>query len=120
VALLPYLDIVLVLLAAVPALAAGAPALGFAVGAAAWIVLRCVSVPVDRKLEEIDDLRRRLGLAVAYKMGRVWLLACAIIAVGVTSTRADALTTALVVFGAFSVYFATSAVAHRQRKRTSA
>ena len=53
-------------------------------------------------------------------MLRVWVLACAIIAVGLTSSRADALATALVVFGAFSVYFAVSAVAHRQRKRMSA
>lgn len=119
-ALLPYLDVVLVLIAAAVALAAGAPELGIAVGAAAWIVVRLISAVVDRRLESVENVRHRLGLAVAYKMGRVWMLACAIIAVGATSERAEALATALVIFGAFSVYFACSAVVHAQRKRMSA
>ncbi len=119
VSVLPYLDMALVLLAAVPVLALGAPALGYAVGAGAWIVVRLVSLVVDRKLEDVADVRRRLGLGVFVGMVRVWVLACAIIALGLTSSRADALACALVVFGAFSVYFAVSAVQHRQRKRMS-
>jgi hypothetical protein len=117
VSLLPYLDVVLVLIVAIPALALGAPALGYAVGGAAWILLRLASVALDRRLEDVHDLRRRLGLAVAYKMLRVWLLACAIIVVGVAGARADGLTAALVIFGAFSIAFAGSAIAHMTRKR---
>jgi len=120
VSLLPYLDVILVVLLAAIAVAVGAPALGCTVGAAAWILVRIVSLVVDRKLEDVSDIRRRLGLGVTVGMIRVWVLACAIIALGLTSTRADALACALVIFGAFSAHFAVSAVAHRQRKRMSA
>ncbi len=115
-----YLDIVLVLVAAVAALALGAPAVGVVVGAVAWVVVRCASLVADRRIAGVPDARRQLGLGVALRMLRVWVLACAIIAVGLTSSRADALATALVVFGAFSFHFVVSAVAHRQRKRMSA
>jgi hypothetical protein len=120
VALLPYLDIVLVLVAAACALGLGAPVLGVAVGVGAWIAVRLSSQVAERRLELVGDMRRRLGLGVALGLLRVWVLAIAIIVVGVTSTRGDALATALVVFGAFSVYFAVSAVEHKRRKRMSA
>ena len=115
---LTYLDIVLVLVVAIPALAAGAPELGYAVGAAAWILQRIASVEVDRRLASVGELRRRLGLGVASSMLRVWLLAVTIMVVGVAAERADGLTAALVIFGAFSVQFALSAIAHVTQKRT--
>jgi hypothetical protein len=114
---LTYLDIVLVVVVAVPALALGAPELGYTVGAAAWIIQRIASVEVDRRLEQVTELRRRLGLGVASSMLRVWLLAVTIMVVGVAAARADGLTAALVIFGAFSVQFAGSAIAHVTRNR---
>lgn len=114
-----YLDIVLVVVVAVPALALGAPALGYVVGGAAWLLVRAISVFADRRLEDVDDIRRRLGLAVGYKMLRVWALAAAIITAGVAGSRADGLTAALVIFGAFSTFFACSAIAHVTRKRAT-
>ena len=116
---LAYLDVVVVLIAAVPALTLGAPVLGYVVGAVAWIVQRAVSVATDSRLANVADLRRRLGLGVASSMLRVWLLACAILAVGVAGSRPDGLTAALVIFGAFSIYFAGSALAHVARDRES-
>lgn len=113
-----YLDIVLVLIAAVPALALGAPALGYTVGAAAWILQRLAAVEVERRVADVKDLRRRLGLGVTSSMLRVWLLAVTIMVVGVAATRADGLTAALVIFGAFSTYFARSAMAHMAESRT--
>jgi hypothetical protein len=114
---LTYVDIVLVLVVAVPALALGAPELGYIVGAAAWIVQRIASVEIDRRLEAVTELRRRLGLGVVSSMVRVWLLAVTIMAVGVAGSRADGLTAALVIFGAFSIHFGQSALAHVMRKR---
>jgi hypothetical protein len=112
-----YIDIVLVLLVAAVALSMGAPALGLTVGAAAWIVVRIASLAVDKRLQNVDDIRRRLGLSVGYSMVRVWVLACAIIAAGVAASRADGLAAALTIFGAFSVWFACSAIAHVAEKR---
>ncbi|MEY2443230.1 MAG: hypothetical protein QOJ46_2656 [bacterium] len=117
VPLLRYIDMVLVLLLAVPVLAAGAPALGYTVGAAAWILVRLVSLVADRRLENVSDVRSRLALGVAFGMVRVWVLAGTIVTVGLAGTRADGLTVALVIFGAFSVFFACSAIAHVMRKQ---
>lgn len=114
-----YLDIVLVLVAAVPALALGAPALGYTVGATAWIVLRLAQIRLDRHLLTVHDLRRRLGLGVAYSMTRVWLLAGAIILAGVAASRHDGLTAALVIFGAFSVNFLRNALEHMTQARST-
>jgi hypothetical protein len=114
-----YLDVALVVILAAPVLAAGAPALGYTIGGTAWILARLASIVVDRRLQQVTDLRRMLGLGVAYKMLRVWALAIAIIVAGVAGTRADGLTAALVVFGGFSVHFATSAIAHVSQKRST-
>jgi hypothetical protein len=116
---LTYLDIVLVAVVAIPALALGAPELGYAVGAGAWILQRIASMQVDRRLEQVTELRRRLGLGVASSMLRVWLLAVTIMVVGVAGSRADGLTAALVIFGAFSLQFAQSAIVHMTERRAS-
>jgi hypothetical protein len=76
---LQYLDIVLVLIAAVVLVAVGVPTVGLLAGAAAWIVLRFAQIAMDRQLANVYDLRRRLGLGVAFSMLRVWLLATVII-----------------------------------------
>jgi hypothetical protein len=115
-----YLDVVLVVLVALPALALGAPALGYTVGGAAWILQRLVSVGLDRRIADVKDLRRRLGLGVTSSMVRVWMLAVTILVVGVAGSRADGLTAALVIFGAFSTYFARSALAHMAESRRAA
>jgi hypothetical protein len=64
-------------------------------------------------------VRRRLGLTVAVSMGRVWVLAGAIILAGVAVSRADGLTAALVIFGAFSLNFLRSAFAHMTQTRST-
>jgi hypothetical protein len=114
-----YLDIVLVVIVAVPALALGAPRLGYIVGAVAWIVMRLAQVELDKHLRTVHDLRRRLGLGVAYSMARVWVLAGAIILAGVAATRHDGLTAALVIFGAFSVNFLRNAFEHMTKRSTT-
>ena len=107
-----YLDIVVVVLAALVALALGAPAVGLLAGAAAWIALRFAPIALDKQLVNVAELRRRLGLGVAFSMLRVWLLAGVIIACGLAVSRADGLTAALIIFGAFSVNFLRNAVSH--------
>lgn len=107
-----YLDIVVVALAVPIAIAVGAPTVGVVAGAAAWIVLRIAQIAMDKQLVNVHDLRRRLGLGVAFSMLRVWLLATVIIVCGIAVSRADGLAAALLIFGAFSVNFLRNAVAH--------
>jgi hypothetical protein len=104
--LLDYLDVLLVALAAIPAVALGAPALGYGVGAGAWLAQRALAEADKRWIRKANEPRTQLGLSLFEAFGRIWLLAGAIIVAGVAGGRADGLTAALVIFGAYSVAFA--------------
>jgi hypothetical protein len=104
-AILRYLDVVLIAVAAPVALALGAPVLGYAVGAGAWIVQRILA-EVDRRWIAGAREPRRFGLNLVESFGRIWLLAGGIVLAGVVGGRADGLTAALLIFGAYSVAFA--------------
>jgi len=106
VAILRYLDVVLVV-AAVPAvLALGVPTFGYAIGAGAWVLQR-VLAEVDRRwVGRTAEPRKQLGLNLFEAFGRIWLLAGAIVAAGVIGGRADGLTAAVSIFGAYTVAFA--------------
>jgi hypothetical protein len=104
-AILSYLDVVLVAVAAPVALTLGAPALGYAIGAGAWIVQRILA-QVDRRWIAGAREPRRFGLNLVEAFGRIWLLAGGIVVAGIVGGRADGLTAALLIFGAYSIAFA--------------
>jgi hypothetical protein len=107
---LRHLDVVLVLLATPVALALGAPTLGFVVGAAAWLGQRVLAQLDRRWIRRAAAPRTRLGLNLFEAFGRIWLLAGAIVAAGVIGGRADGLTAALTIFGAYSAAFAVKVI----------
>ncbi len=101
--LLRYFDIVLVVLAAGPAVALGAPVLGYAVGAAAWILQRLIAATNKRWISQhVMEPRKQLGFNLFEAFGRIWLLAGGIVIAGIVG-RADGLTAALVILGAYSI-----------------
>jgi hypothetical protein len=105
-ALLRHLDLVILAVATPMALALGAPALGYAVGAGAWVLQR-VLAEVDRGwVGKLAESRAQMGLNLFEAFGRIWLLAGAIVIAGVAGGRADGLTAALVIFGTYSIAFA--------------
>jgi hypothetical protein len=104
--ILRYLDVVLVVVATPVALALGAPALGFAIGAGAWVLQRIIAEADRRWIRNSKTPRAQLGLNLFEAFGRIWLLAGAIILSGIVGGRADGLTAALVIFAAYSVAFA--------------
>jgi len=110
--ILRYLDVVLVLVAAVPALALGAPALGYAIGAGGWLIQRALEQRNRRWIAGRGD-DARFGLNLVDGFGRIWLLAGAIVLAGVIGGRADGLTAALVIFCAYSIAFALRVVEGR-------
>ena len=111
-ALLRYLDVVLVV-AALPFVAlAGLPLLGYAVGAVAWILQRAAGVALERQAAKATDIRRQVGLNLGGTLARAWIVGGAILAVGLAGEREDGLTAAVLVFVAFTVYFALSLILH--------
>jgi hypothetical protein len=105
---LAYLDVVVLIVAAPIMLLIGVPAVGYLVGAGAWIVLRAVGVAVDRAVAATEDPRREAGLRLAYLLSRLFLLAIAVILVRNGAGRDDGLTALLVIVFAFTMQLVLS------------
>jgi hypothetical protein len=116
VILLRYIDVVLVVIAAPILLLIGVPAVGYLVGAGAWILLRAVGVGVDRYAGTLGEQSRELTLRLVYLLGRLFLLALAIILVRKDAGRDAGLTALLVIVFAFTMQLAGS-IATRPRRR---
>jgi hypothetical protein len=114
--LVTYLDVILVVLAAPILLLIGVPAAGYAIGGGAWIVLRAVGILVENTAARVD-VRRQVSLRMAYMLGRLFLLALAVIVARNSGSRDDGLTALFVIVGAFTIQLALSALtrpgAHR-------
>jgi hypothetical protein len=105
-AVLRYLDVVLVVVAAPVALMLGAPAFGYAVGAGAWMLQRAVAVADRVAIARAAEPGSRLGLNFIDSFARIWLLAGGIVLAGAVGDHSDGLTAALVILAAYSVAFA--------------
>ena len=117
VTVLAYLDVVLVVVAAPIMLLIGAPAVGYLVGAGAWIVLRAVGIGVDRVAASIADPNREITLRLAYLLGRLFLLAIAVIVARNGSGRDDGLTALVVIVFAFTTQLLTSFLTRPRTRR---
>ena len=116
ITLLAYLDVVVVVVAAPIMLLIGVPAVGYLVGAGAWIVLRAAGVAVDRAVAAIKDPRSEVTLRLAYLLGRLFGLAIAVILVRNGSGRDAGLTALLVIVFAFTAQLLLSFL-NRPRSR---
>src|SRR5688500_19014269 len=114
-----FIDLGLLVLAAPFVIALGAPALGFAVGAVAWIVQRAIAVAVDGHVRRMPDFRRGVALGLASSLGRAWGTGLAILLVGVLAEREDGLTAGITVLAAFTVYFALNLVLRPLERKPS-
>jgi hypothetical protein len=110
VAILSYLDVVLLVLAAPIMLLIGVPATGYLVAAGVWIVLRAIGVLVERLASSSGDARSQVGLRLTYMLGRLFVLAITVILVRNAGTKNDGLTALLVIVFAFTTQLATSFV----------
>jgi hypothetical protein len=115
-ALLSYLDVVVIVLAAPIMLLIGVPAAGYLISAGAWTLLRVVGVAVDRVAAGCGDPRREIGIRLGYMLGRLFLLALTIVLVRRSGGQDDGLTALIVIVFAFTVYLGSSALT-RPRSR---
>jgi hypothetical protein len=107
-AVVRYLDVVLLVLAAPFVILLGAPVLGYAVATVAWIAQRFAAVAVERWAARQQDYKAAIGVNMASLLVRAWLIGLTILAVGLLAEREDGLTAGITVLAAFTVYFATS------------
>jgi hypothetical protein len=104
--LLRFLDVAVIVVAAIPALALGAPVFGYVLGAGVWIVQRVAQFFDSRLLKgRYDDPVRLTLMTLAESFGRIWLLIAAIIVAAVVGNHSDGLTCALVILAAYTISF---------------
>ena len=115
--LLRYLDVVLVVVAVVPALTLGAPVLGVVFGAGGWILQRGVAETDRRFVRKVTEPVKQLGVSLFEAFARIWLLGGVIIVAAVVGGHKDGLTAALVIFGAYSVAFVIRVLSGPPRPR---
>jgi hypothetical protein len=113
---LGYLDVVLVVVAAPIMLLIGVPALGYGVGAGAWLVLRAAGIGVERALAAASDARMQISIRMGYMLGRLFLLALAVVVARTSGTKNDGLAALVVIVVAYTVQLATSAVTRPRRR----
>ncbi len=113
--LLEYLDVVLLVLGAPIMIAIGVSATGYAIGAGAWIVLRAVGVVLERASALHRDARTEVGTRLGYMLGRLFLLALAVIVARTSGGRDAGLAALGVVVFAFTVQLFISAVNRPRR-----
>jgi hypothetical protein len=104
VRVLRNVDVPALALALVIFLAAGFPILGWVTGAGAWAVQRAVSEFAIRKANKATDPRTKVGLLAGSMIGRGWLVAGIIIAVGLGNNDAG-LSAAVLFLAVFTLQF---------------
>jgi hypothetical protein len=115
-ALLRYLDVVLVVVAAPIMIAIGVSAPGYAIAGAAWIVLRAVGEVLERNQALHANFRTEVNVRLVFMLSRLFLLAIAVIIARSQEGRDAGLTALVVVAVAFTVQLAVSATSGIGRK----
>jgi hypothetical protein len=114
-----YLDCMLVVAFLPFGLIAGLPALGLVVGAGAWILQRLLGQAIDARAAAATDARSATAIQFTGVMGRPFLLALTILAVGLLGEKRDGLAAAILVLVAFTVHLILSIVLRPQRNSST-
>lgn len=107
--LLRYADLALLALALPIFIAAGWPLVGYAAAAAAWLAQHAMIFFSDRASRAAlaaGDRNRALGIVGATTLGRVWLVAMAILLVGLLGEREDGLAAAVLTLALVTLHLA--------------
>jgi hypothetical protein len=105
---LRYLDVCLVLATAPFVPLAGLPLLGYLIAAVTWLLTRLGTTYLQERALRIGDPKLRAGIQVGSMMGRLWIVALAIIVARFAGSKADGIMAAAVMLAAFTVYFVMS------------
>jgi hypothetical protein len=109
-----YVDLLVLAAALAVFLLGGFPMLGFAVGAAVWLLQRGVQTIAARRAQlelSAGNRQKAMGIVAATTLGRVWLMATAVLLVGLAE-RQSGLAAAILVLVLFTISFAAQGLAH--------
>ncbi len=93
-------------------IAAGWPLVGYAAAAGAWLAQHAIILVSDRASKAAlaaGDRRRALGIVGAATLSRVWLVAMAILLVGLLGEREDGLAAAVLTLALVTVHLGSLA-----------
>jgi len=109
-----YVDLLLLAAALVVFLLADLPLLGYAAAAAVWLAQRGVQLLASRRAGAelaAGNRQRAMGVVAATTLGRVWLMATAVLLIGLAE-RESGLAAAVLLAVLFTVSFAAQGLAH--------
>ena len=109
-----YVDLLVLAAALAVFLLGGLPLLGYAVAAAAWLSQRGIQMVAARRATAelaAGNRQRAMGILAATTLGRVWLMATAVLLVGLSERQAG-LAAAILVLVLFTISFAAQGLAH--------
>ena len=110
-----YVDLLLLAAALAVFLLGGFPLLGYAVAAACWVdPARHRGLATRRAHAELaaGNRQKAMGIVAATTLGRVWLMATAVLLVGVLASHEAGLAAAVLVLVLFTVSFAGKGLTH--------
>jgi uncharacterized membrane protein YkgB len=111
---LKYVDLVVLAGSLAVFLLGDLPLLGFAVGAAAWLAQRGIQVLASRRANAelaAGNRQRAMATVATTTLGRVWLMATAVLLAGLAEREAG-LASGVLVAVLFTVSFAAQGIAH--------
>jgi uncharacterized membrane protein YkgB len=109
-----YVDLVVLAAALAVFLIGGLPMLGFAAGAGVWLVQRGIQALAERRANRelaAGNRQRAMATVAVSTLGRVGLMATAVLLAGIAEREAG-LTSAVLVLVLFTVSFAAQGIAH--------
>ena len=108
-AILRGLDLIVLALALPAFLVAGWPLLGYAATTVAWLLQRGIRAIATRRAVATGDRRAALGVLAGTMMGRIWLLALAVLGAGLAEREAG-LAAGVLAAVLFTVYLSTTLI----------
>jgi hypothetical protein len=109
-----YVDLLLLAVALAVFLLGDLPLLGYAVGAVAWLAQRGIQMVAAKRSQaelKAGNRQKAMGIVAATTLGRVWLMATAVLLVGLAEREAG-LSAAILVLVLFTVSFAAQGFSH--------
>jgi predicted lipid-binding transport protein (Tim44 family) len=104
ISLLRQLDLLVLFIMLPVFIVAGFPLVGYAAGGGVWLAQRGIQIYATRKAVAAEDVRTTVGVLAGSMIGRGWLAALTIFAVGVGDNQAG-LAAAVLFLGIFTIYF---------------